>query len=182
LGRLDDALGEFELAEELDPNSLQYLNWHALTLLMGRQLDEAWVVLERLRERDRAGFEYANALCFYYFAQGDFGRALKAVDRMEELRPGHSWRPRVWVYSAMGMKDEARQLLREFEVMPENRIPEHLAELHGVVGDLDLSFRYLNEAADGKQLSIQMMRNEPAFAPLRADPRFEEILRKLKLA
>lgn len=182
LGRPEEGLKEIVLAEELDPDSIQYLNWHTWTLLMLRRLDEAAVVLERLKQKDTRTLTYLSDLCYYHYARSDFERALQVADRIDELEPGESSDQRVWIWAALGKPEEAWRLIRAEEAQPTKRRAVELATLHAVVGDLDVCFQYLDKAVEEHDLSTQFWRNEPALAPVRQDARFGQLMRRLNLA
>ncbi len=180
--RAEDALVEFELAEELDPKSMQFLVSSVMLLIQLRRLDTAKTKLERLRELDRDGPTHQSYLTSYQYARSDFEGALRTADRWDELNPGASWLRRVLIYSATGRIEEARKVIKQQESKAEKPSLEELARSHAFVGDLDSCFQYMDSALEGHQLSIQSWRTDPALGPVRADPRFGQILKKLNLA
>ncbi|HTS33871.1 MAG TPA: adenylate/guanylate cyclase domain-containing protein [Thermoplasmata archaeon] len=180
--RSEDGLRELALAEELDPISVQYADWHAFLLIMLRRLDEAAVRLDRLKELDKAGIVYSGTLSYYLWARGDFDGALQACDRLAELRGEPAWTGRVMSLSSMGKKEEAWKLIREAEALPKKPLLEERAMWRAFVGDVDGCFQYLDESFESHQLTTQVWMFEPALGPIRSDPRFAQLLKKLNLA
>lgn len=180
--RPEEALQELVLAEELDPTSVFYSAWHCSLLFFLRRLDEEAVRLERLREIDREGRSYHGNLGFYHFARSEFGKALKEADLLDGIKPGEGTNLRISNYTAIGRKDEAWNLIKQEEARPGEPDLNQLAQWHVAVGDIDRCFQYLDAALDRNELAIQIWRVEPKFEPVRVDPRFGNVLKKLNLS
>ena len=181
-GRPEEALPELEVASELDPTSVQFASWNVLLLLMLRRLDEAFPKLERLRQIDKVGDEYFDELGWYNYSRGEFDAALQAIDKACDLRHDAVHGAYLWIYAAMGRKDEAWKVLREMEARPDKYSTEVLAQQHVHLGDLDGCFELLEKTVGEHQIGLQFFRNEATLAPVRADPRFAKILKTMNLA
>ncbi len=177
--RTEDALSEFVLAGELDPGSSPFLHSYVWLLIGLRRLDEAKIPLEKLKELDPDGPSYLRALASYRVAQSDYEGALQTANRAEELRPGEAWDFFVRINSAMGKNEEAWKAITQAESKPVKPRLEGLAWAHALVGDLDGCFRYIDEAVELHQFSIQRWRSEPELKHVRLDPRFGELLKRL---
>ncbi len=181
-GRTDDALREFSLAEELDPRSGTILTYSAWLLVMLRRLDQAKIKLDRLKELYKNDPMYHGLLANYYLAKEDFPQALRAADRRVELEGTEPNTLHARIYAAAGEKRKARKLLGDLEGKSARvAAPEKRAQAYAILGDLDECFRLLNEAFEDHDLPFQMWRNEPSFEPVRRDPRFAGLLKKMKL-
>ncbi len=181
LDRPEQALSEFVLSGELDPNSTQFLISHVAVLLDVGRFDEAKVPLERLEKLDRGGLAYLRNFGLYQCARADYEGALQTADKLEALYPGESWGVRIATYAATGQKGAAWKLIRELESRPVKLRLEVLATVHAWLGDLDGCFRYLEGARELHQLAIQRWRTRPELESVRSDPRFGELLKKLNL-
>lgn len=179
--RNQEALVEFALAEELDPNSTQFAISHPQLLISLRRLDEAKVALERLKTLDTRGSEFLRMLCYYQYARADFEGALQTTDRLHELESKREWFLRTLIYSAMGKQEEAWKLIHDQESKAEKPPMEVLAQAHAAVGDLDGCFQCLDKAFERHQLALQSWRTEPMLKPVRSDPRFGLLLRRMNL-
>lgn len=179
--RPEEALSEFILAGELDPNSTQFLISHVSILLELRRLNEAKIALERLENVDRGGPAYLLLLALYQYVCNDYEGSLQTADRLETLRPGESWYVRIWIYSATGRNELVWDLIEQQEAKVERPRLEMLAVAHALVGDLDGCFRCLDGAFELHQLSIQLWRTRPELEPVRSDPRFGQLLKRLNL-
>jgi len=181
-GRTSEALQELRLAEEVDPLSKQAAWWHILLLGILRQTDEVQPRLERLRNLDEGGAVYYGALAYFHFARGEFPEALRASARQVELDPFSAHTGYGLILAAMGEKEKARQWILEQEAGPVKPTLSDLATMYAAIGDLDSCFRHLESALAHHDVSLQILRNEPAFEPMRRDPRFLAVLKKMNLA
>jgi tetratricopeptide (TPR) repeat protein len=69
----------------------------------------------------------------------------------------------------MGQVEERGPFLKEFAIV------------YGELGDLDRAFEYLERAYQEDPGSLTYMNVDPSADALKADPRFDELLRKLGL-
>jgi hypothetical protein len=56
-----------------------------------------------------------------------------------------------------------------------------MAAFYAAVGDPDRAFEWLEKGYDERPSSIALIKVEPGLDPLRSDPRFAEILRRMGL-
>ncbi len=60
-------------------------------------------------------------------------------------------------------------------------LPVEIAWVYGALGDVDRAFEYLERAYEADPFSLRFVNVDPMADPLRDDPRFAELLRKLEL-
>ena len=58
--------------------------------------------------------------------------------------------------------------------------PLHIAQIYIGLGDRDHAFEWLTKSVDQHEISLSL-KTDPMFDPLRADPRFAGLLRRMKL-
>jgi Flp pilus assembly protein TadD len=86
------------------------------------------------------------------------------------------------VLAVAGRAPEARQLLRQIEGSPESeRILDALAFVYTALGQRDTAMSLLNRAVDARLPAALWITVDPRFAPLRADPRFALLRRRIGL-
>jgi tetratricopeptide (TPR) repeat protein len=87
------------------------------------------------------------------------------------------------VYAALGRAKEARKLLHQLaeEAQRSYVSPYHAAVLYAGLGERDKAFERLNEAARERSTLLVDLSKDPRLQPLRADPRFQSLLRRLGL-
>jgi adenylate cyclase len=182
-GRAEEALRELSLAEAADPLGKLTLSHLALLLIWLGKLDEALVKIQKFGELEPFGRDYHGLLFLYYLTRSDLDLSLKELQRSEELEPEPRRRRalRALRYALSGEKEQARALLQQEEALPEfGQIPEFVAEVYAELGDLDACFRWLER--QGPALPLQSWRLSPRLEKVRRDPRFQTLLRKMKLA
>jgi len=70
---------------------------------------------------------------------------------------------------------------RERATKGENVVPEHLTMIHGYLGERDQAFERLEQDYDTREGSMTNLKVTPRLDPLRDDPRFDDLLRRMNL-
>ena len=185
MGRFDEALGQLRRAEEVDPLLLPIKASLGFSLYFARRYDEAITHLERLLEMD-ASFLPAHHILYWCFSQrGEKGKALRAMERAVELS-GHSAFYLASFGCALaesGRVAEAQAILAELTALSPGRYVSgvQLAAIHVALGQSDGAFAALDKAFAERAWQLVFLDVEPAMDPLRADPRFADLLRRIGL-
>ena len=179
MGRTEEALAEHRRAQELDPLTPLHTVWVPGVYLWGGRFAEA------LDEARRVAIKYPDIGTAHFLLGAaaveldEFDEAIKAHERAVEMSEHWRW-ALARTYALAGRTHDARQLLAELNAQPLTRWNAYgLAALHTALGDLDEAFRYL--ALRPAHLWLPWTRNDPAFAPLRNDPRFAAHLATMDL-
>ena len=183
--RFGEGLMQMKKARELDPLSpLIGFGIGAISLWSGKT-DAAIEHLEREVELNPSfpiGHQY---LAEAYLAKGDVASALQALGR-SPAQPGDPFAMTVkaLVYATAGDQDRAREILAELEVMAGQgfELSAQIAQVHIGLGDKDEAFAWLKRACDDRSLWCTWLGVDPIFSPLRADPRFRELMKRTNLA
>ena len=82
-----------------------------------------------------------------------------------------------------GRVDEARSVLSRLEVMSRSTyvLPASFAWVYLGLRDVDRAFEWLDRAVDARDQLMMPIKSYVFFDPLRGDPRFHALLRKMKL-
>jgi len=59
--------------------------------------------------------------------------------------------------------------------------PFRIASMYAMAGEVDLSFEWLESAIDQDSLELVYINVRPDFDPLRHDPRYDNLMRRLGL-
>jgi tetratricopeptide (TPR) repeat protein len=184
-GRFDEALRESESARRLDPLSLIIATDRGAILHFSRQYDRAIEQFQSVREMDPS-FGRAHLVIDAYIQQGRFTEALADLDEWRRRSDdGIHIRTRlVYLYGRMGQKDKARAELRNLEAMngTQSLDPVPMARAYIGVGDNGARLSSLEKACAERSNLLTALKVEPAYDPLRDDPRFQELLRRVGLA
>jgi tetratricopeptide (TPR) repeat protein len=184
LGRFDEAMHHIQQARELDPISLEATSTAALILYFARRYDEAIAQARKALELDpnyppahrflgRASLEKGlNDDAIAAFQKGIVagGPALLRADL------GHA-------YARSGRRGQAMKILNELL----DSSKEHdggkfdVALLYVGLGDRDRALEWLEKSVAERERTLGSLQVSPVFDPLRSDPRFHALLRRVGL-
>ena len=183
MGRFDEALERVTRAKALDPLSTQNVNLGLVHYFSGRY--------------DLAVKEFNDMLALDpNFAVGrlNLGKAyleMKMVNKaIEELRLAASLEGAsedsaslAHALAVAGRTAEARTILDKLlKARAEGGLSaDRIAMIYAGLGDKDKAFEWLGKALDERAYDMVMLKVEPRFAPLRSDPRFKALLRRMGL-
>jgi tetratricopeptide (TPR) repeat protein len=87
-------------------------------------------------------------------------------------------------YATSGKQGEAQKILVELNEMSRQAYvsPYDLAILYVGLGDKDRAFEQLNKAYEDRAGWIIYLKVEPLFDPLRSDPRFAELVKRMNFS
>jgi tetratricopeptide (TPR) repeat protein len=183
VGRDDDALNELRRAESLDPLSLIINADIADALCVAHRYDEAVEQSEKTLKMDAnfavGHYELGQALVQKHM----YDQAIVEFQRAIELS-GHSGAfdsNLGYAFAVSGRKEEALKIVDELESRhPTNySVDADIALIYVGLDDQDEAINRLNKAFDARFKASILRR--PAFDPLRSDPRFQDLLRRMGL-
>jgi adenylate cyclase len=183
--RLDDALTEIKLAQELDPLSLIITGNVGYIYYFKGDLTSAEKEFEKLANLDRR-FPMAYAgLGLVHFRHGNGEKAIAeledAVD--ESSRFGHAVSDLGYAYAVAGDRDNALKLLNELEERYRNRQTPgiNVAAIYMGLKDRDQAFLWLEKDLQNRNYELTRLVSDPIFAPLRSDTRYSSLLKGMGL-
>ena len=181
VGDVETSIEWIDRARLLDPLSPYVGGLAAFTLLMLFRDDEA---LEHVEPFAEAG---AHPVALYfaggaYMRLGQIDKGIetfeRAVEVMNRLPFYLGWVG--WAYAVAGREARARSVLEELMRRAENEYVLHtsLAWVLGALGERDQAFEHYSQAIDDWEV-LAAFPLFPPFDPLRSDPRFQALLRKM---
>jgi TolB-like protein/DNA-binding winged helix-turn-helix (wHTH) protein/Flp pilus assembly protein TadD len=184
-GRFDEALRESENARRLDPLSLIIATDRGAILYFSRQYDRAIEQFQGVREMDPS-FGRTHLVVDAYLQQGRFAEALANLEDWRRTSGDgiHISSRLVYLYGRMGQTDQARAELRKLEAVNRTQSldPVPMALAYVGIGDKEAALRSLEKAYAERSNLLTALKVEPVYDPLRDDPRFQELLRRVGLA
>jgi len=183
LGRHDEALAVNKRGRELDPLAIRISAHVGSVLYFARRYDEAIGELRKALDLDPNDGMTHTFLGMVYLQKGRRQEALAELERGFSLwRAGGLSRGfLLYGYAVAGKRPEARnavaalpQAVKEGYVSPYNVALAHLG-----LGDKDESFAWLERAYAERDPVLAFINVEPTLDPLRSDPRFQDLLRRM---
>ena len=186
IGRTNEAVSEAEHAVELEPLSL--INNAVLTsaYLNDRQFDKAIAQGLRSYELD-PNFPLARHwLGMAYVATQQFDKAVSISLEVPADSPSR-WLSVVVLghaYAKMGRRADAEQQIAILRALTKSRYvrPSYIASIYAALGDRDKAFAELERSFDERDVYLNRVNSDPFMDPLRDDPRFKDLLKRLSLS
>ena len=186
-GRIDEAIADASVDWNEPPGSrlARESRLPRLFFLAGRY-DEALEEWRKTIEKGTTRREMAHLnIGEIYVKQGRYEEALA---EMLEVRPRIRY-PRElarigYVYAVAGKRGEAIKILEEMKALTSERynLGTHIAAIYAGLGNKDEALAWLKRACDEHEQGVVDLKVDPRFDTLRSDPRFMDLLRRVKLA
>jgi tetratricopeptide (TPR) repeat protein len=182
---LDEAVACIEIALESDPLSINLRSWLAVILWFGRHYDRAMEQIRQVLELDphhHIGYLVAGQIRCMEHA---FDEAIASLRRASELS-GRSPMVLGWLGLALaqgGNAAEARDLLQSLHAIAAKTYapPSSFAWIYYGLGEIDDAFTWMDRAVDARDHMMTPIKSYPFLDPIRNDPRFAALLRKMNL-
>jgi len=184
LGRFGEARAEAGRARQLDPVSLIINNMVGVVSLWNRDYPRAIEEFTRTLELDPGFPPSRSGLRDAYFYLGRYADAMAQVGKGTE-KGSDRLVLRTRILLASGDRAEAIALLRELEdhsTSESERVsPLSLAGIYAALGDKEKAVALLEKAYAEREFWLRTLKTDPDWDSLRSDPRFQRLLRQLKL-
>jgi eukaryotic-like serine/threonine-protein kinase len=186
LGRTDEGVAEAQRALDLDPLNLLVGFRLARSLYMARRFDETIEQCRRMLEMD-PGFPLAHwQLGQAYEEKGMYREALAELEKDRALTHGH---PMALAYignilARSGERRRALQVLEELKAVSKQEYGYAVgfARIYAGLGDKEQAFAWLEKAYEERSTALYFLKVDPIWDPLRSDPRFNDLLRRIGLS
>ncbi|MCA9413456.1 MAG: tetratricopeptide repeat protein [Candidatus Omnitrophica bacterium] len=184
MGRFDEALEQLETALPLDPISPPLNRSYGFLLMAAGKDDQALTQLRKTLEMspDFPGVRLSLATQLAIHGATEEARELiqQELDKFgdsEELQYNLAF-----VDKIDGNMETTDRLITRFDhsIHPEDNAFS-LAMAYTLKGDFDQAFEWLNAAVDRREFEVTHLRTLRVFDPLRKDPRYDAVLRRMKL-
>jgi serine/threonine-protein kinase len=185
VGRLSEAIEEMRKALVLDPLYPQYSRWISRFLLYAGDYAGAIAQSHKTLELNEDYFQAYLDIGSALLAQGQSDRAL------EWYRKGQGLESSVRSYDAyivralalLGRRDEAEAIMARLDEESRQQYvrAEVMAMGFAALGDLDRAFDCLERAFQARSAGLIYLHLDPGYAPLRGDPRFADLVRRIGL-
>jgi serine/threonine-protein kinase len=187
-GSVEEAVVEARRAEQLDPLSAMASQQVGMMLYLARRYDESIAQFESTIELSPYYWFAYQRLAQELVATGEYNRGIEVMRKGIELAGPDTLRTGkhtlACLYARSGNRAEAVKILRELEVQEKTTYvpPCDFAQIHTALGNVDEAFRWLERAVEIRDADLFMTKVWPVWDPLRDDPRFDRLLRRLNLS
>ena len=183
MGRFDESIAEMKRAREVDPLSLPAIAHLGVPFFYLRRYDDALEHFQEALEMDpdcgyirfRLALAYAQK-AMYEEAIGELQPMRgTSLDRDAVAALGH-------VYAVSNQRDKAQEALSELkEKAKQEYIPSYyMAIIHVGLGEMEHAFEWLEKAYEERSYWLTFLRVDPVLDKLRSDPRYTDLLRRMK--
>jgi TolB-like protein/Tfp pilus assembly protein PilF/predicted Ser/Thr protein kinase len=184
IGHRDEALAEMKRAQEVEPLTPLFAADRGWQYWWAGQNDKAIEEARKSLELDPNFNEGLYVLGVMYAEKGMYAEAIAAQQKAGAVDPDWRW-GLARTYAQAGRTDEARRVLAKF--LREKPKPAgawagwFLAEIYAALGEKDEAFRWLEACYKERHSFLPWLADNPAYAPLRSDPRFQDLVRRMNL-
>lgn len=180
-GRFDEAISEIKTAIELEPASFfnQYL--YGICLQHARRYDEAMIQLKRAIAMDESVQGPHGFLSMTLAFSGKESDAFDVWMKSPDIRNADEGTVRAFqtAYKTSGWRGVMRERVKRFE--NGNRLYYLGAVWCAQAGEKDKAIQYLEKSYERRDWFIYWLSVDPRLDPVRDDPRFEELIRRVEL-
>ena len=179
--RSEEALAEARRAHELDPLNPEVATGLPWALYVARRYDEAIAVQQKSLDLDPGSAHAHMLLALPLAGKGSYAEALAEARKMAALAGDAPAFTALLGYVAgrAGERAEARHILTALERRPPGNTAIAIAFVHLGLGDNEQALRWLQAAYEERSEWLPFVAPSPIFDPVRPDPRFRALMRKV---
>jgi len=185
MGRFDEAHREEGRAQALDPLSVAITGTNAWVYHYSHRQDEAERLLRQALRTDSTFGLGRFYLGRVLQAKGEWDSASAEYGRLQG--PMQQWVPTLAalgnLYGVEGKRADALAILRRLDSLSRTQYVTSygVALVHAALGSPDSAFAWLDRAVRERTHWLVWLRRDPRWEPLRGDPRYAELVRRLAL-
>lgn len=184
-GRLDEAIQQDNIALHLDPISPNYAQALARSMLFAGRLQDSIAEAQEALALDPNYGLAMETLGTAHLQKGMHSEAVRELERALELL-GHGPGPTshlAYAYARAGQLSEAHNILNQaLKQFDQGSMPASaIARMYLGLQDNNRALDWLGTAINRQDINI-FIKSDPVYDPLRGDPRFRDLLQRMKLA
>jgi TolB-like protein/Flp pilus assembly protein TadD len=185
IGRIDEAIASGKRAIELEPLSIP-INANSAGLLLYARKNEAALEAALKTYALEPGHPTANYwLGWAYTANGKYEEAIALCDKVLPMDPENQDLIQIKGYASAkaGRPEETRRMIGKFAEMERSKyvVAARIAVLYAALGEKDAAFRELERGFEARDWDMGRINVDFTLDPLRDDPRFAALVKRLNL-
>ena len=183
LGRFEEALKEWRRGLDLDPLSLVIRAATGWCYYYARRYDEAIREARKALEMDPTFVIARRILGLAYQQTSKPEEAIQELEKAVEFSGGATaYRAELaQALASAGRGADARRILAELDLVSRTRYvsPYFVGTAYLALGERDRAFEYLGRAYEERSHGLTYLKVDPILDPVRADPRYADLLRRV---
>ena len=185
VGRTDEAIAEGKRALELEPMSLVTGAILSATYSHTRQYDAALEQARKTYELE-PNFQLGHwTLGLAYIGKGTYTEAIELSEKSLKTDPPDRFMLEIAgvAYAKAGRKPEAEAVIGRYRKIAETGSVDwyQVAHVYAALGDKENAFMELEKAFNDRGYMLYRLKVDPLMDPLRGDPRFAAMLKRMNL-
>ncbi len=182
-GRGEEAVGSAQVGYRMDPLSPVTASGLAMIMYLAHSFEEAAALLVHTCEKSPEHFLPHLRLGLVRIQQRRYKDAIAVIKKAIRLADGSTETLATlgMAYAASGNGRGARQILDRLGRLKGKRyvLPYNIAKIHASARDRAKTFEWLETAYEGGNPDLIELNSEPVFDWIRADPRFQQLMRRI---
>jgi len=183
IGRFDEAIALRKRASDLaGPSSFPVITSLGNAYHYARQYEEAIKQYQRALELNPRFQRGHVAMGMAYVQLGKHEEAIAEIKQAISLRDEiRNIAALGYAYAVAGKRAEARKVIDNLVGLSKGEYvrPFYIAGIYAALGERDQAFAWLEKAYQDRHPQMTLIGVDPAFDPLRSDPRFAALLRRV---
>ncbi|HEY2919514.1 MAG TPA: tetratricopeptide repeat protein [Candidatus Binatia bacterium] len=180
LGRWEEASAEYRRTLDLEPLSLIYNANYGWFLAFSRRYDEAIAHLKKTLELDENFGPTHSLLSMTYQLKGDYAASVEELAKALEIHGDYKSAALARESLAKGGWEGFLRYITGDSRPAGAPFPFYaVATFHAALGEKEKAFAALNKSYENREFLLTLLKVDPRLDPLRGDPRFQELLRKV---
>ena len=185
-GRMEEAITAMTRARDLDPLTLYSSSNLAWAHYLARRNDEAIAQMQKMIRMEPNFFVARYTLGLAYEQKGMYEQAIAEFSEAQRIDP-ESWAPSAFLAHVYASKVNRGEALRRLTELKRDAQQKHVDSyniglIHAALGEKDQAFSWLEKAFQAKSEELLFLKVDPKADSLRADPRFKNLLRRMRLS
>jgi tetratricopeptide (TPR) repeat protein len=179
LGNLDQSIKLYEQAVALDPLRTNSYSGLGYLLYTGGRYDEAQAALQKALDLNPQATYVHLTLDKILIAKGKSQQALAEIEK--EPSEWGKFTGQALAYYALGREQDSNAALAGLIARYRTDAAYQIAQVYAYRGESGQSFEWLEHAYKQRDPGLPEINSDPLFKNLRHDPRYIELLKKMRL-